>query len=486
MKSNISATIQRENIQVLTGNATPTDKYNVIAQEFVRAQSNGDMTLAQTLEGQAYSLSQKIQYDAQQSAAAGVALAKANATTQGEIATTLETSLKQFNDTIRNTGIKDFNTVAANWVKSNQATFSALGVVIPKDAQPNYWNIVNGVMGAMYNHYVLAGQAVQSSDPYAAQTYFDKATALHDGQTTISTLGGDVTAQEVQQAMSNPAMYAWDGSTGSYVKTQQSGYQFTRDANGISTGQIQPSYSGSAAKTIVLTPDQVAQMAQLGLSFSKNQNGSVSDGVRVQASDSSPQWLKNVLGQNGLADIYNITAADGKTPLGLQFKADGENGQAIYTVAKDGTAWESNNLGDKLISGTAPNNGQPTQPTSVFGSIGAAFQYGARQVELLLSTPKAFAATVPGMVQAGTNHFTLPPLPVAKPMQLPTISVAPPQAQPALHVAPPTINPAVAPATINPQATAPSTNIQGGGNGIQLQGGGMNLQGGGGGGISLQ
>lgn len=479
-KSNISATIQRENIQILTGNATLTDKYNVIAQEFVRAQSNGDLTLAQSLEGQAYSLSQRIQYQNQQSAAAGVALAKANAASQGEIVTNLESSLKQFNDTVKNTGMKDFNTVASNWVKANQATFQALGVVIPKGAQPNYWNLVNGVAAAMYNHDVLAGQALQATDPYAAQAYFDKATALHNGQTTISTLAGNVTAQEVQQAMSDPSMYAWDGSTGEYVKTQQSGYQIGQN------GQVQPTYSGAVAKTVVLAPDQVAQMAQLGLSFAKNQNGSVSDGVKIQASASSPQWLKNVLGDNGVANIYDVQSSDGTKNYTLQFKADGANGQAIYTIGKDGTAWESTNTGDRLISGSMANGGMQSTPTSFFGSIGEAFKNGARLVDTLLSTPKAYADTLPSMVQAGTNHFTLPPIPVAKPMLLPSISVSAPQPQQALKVAPaPTIAPAVAPATANPQVTAPSTAIQGGSNGIQLQGGGASLQGGGGG-ISLQ
>lgn len=69
-KSNISAGIQRENIQIMAGNASLTDKYNLVAGQFQRAIANGDLTLAQSLESQAYSINQSIKYQAQQAASA--------------------------------------------------------------------------------------------------------------------------------------------------------------------------------------------------------------------------------------------------------------------------------------------------------------------------------------------------------------------------------------------------------------------------------
>jgi hypothetical protein len=457
-KSNISATIQRENIQVLSGNASLTDKYNVIANQFVRAQANGDMTLAQTLEGQAYSLSQTIQNQAQAASDARNTLAKANATSEGNIVTNLKSGLDQLNVTLQHTGQKDFNKVVNNWIAQNKATFDALGVNIPQGAQPNYWNVVNGVMGAMYNHDMLAYKALAPTDPQAAQAYADRATALFTGGSTVSTLAGNKTAQEVQQAMSNPSMFAYDQSTGKYIQSKQTGFQYTQ------TG-IQPTYSGSVKQTVFLTPDQTTQMSKLGLSFTENKNGTTGNGVEVQASSTTPGWLKNILGKNGVTNVY-------ATSTGLQFQADSISGQgkALYTINKDGTAWESSNLGDSKISGTGPALQQP--PTSVFGKIGEAFMSGAKQfADMFQGT--AYADALPtNMLNQATSHFTLPPLTIAKPVQLPTLSIAQPQHQTLAVAKPaPTIAPATAP-TVNPQQAAGAHAVQSTSGGASLQGGG--------------
>jgi hypothetical protein len=488
MKSNVSATIQRENIQVLSGNASLQDKYNVIAQQFVRAQANGDMTLAQTLEGQAYSLSQSIQYQAQQSAAAGVALAKANATSEGNVVTNLQSGLKQLDTILQNTGQKDFNSTIQSWVKDNQATFTALGVNIPAGAQPNYWNVVNGVMGAMYNHNMLAYQYLVSTDPQAAKVYKDKATQLFNGGTTISTLGGDVTAQQVQDAMANPSKYAYDASTGKFIPTQQTGYQY----NPANPMNPQPTYSGSVEQTVVLSPTQTAQMAALGLQFKVDtstgaKQNTATDGVQVQATSASPQWLRNILGDNGVTNIYTQSNSATNKDM-LQFKADSVSGhgKATYTIAGDGSTWESSALGDKLIYGSPA---APKQPTSVFGPIGDAFMAGVKNVADMFGA-KAYADSLPASMMSkyaapNSSLTTLPAIPVAKPIQLPNISVMAPQPQPTLAVkAAPTIAPAVQ-TTSNPQAAGQGTSVQGGSSGISLQGSGFSLQGGGAG-ISLQ
>ncbi len=488
MKSNVSATIQRENIQVLSGNASLQDKYNVIAQQFVRAQTNGDMTLAQTLEGQAYSLSQSIQYQAQQSAAAGVALANANAASEGNVVTNLQNGLKQLDTILQNTGQKDFNSTIQSWVKDNQATFTALGVNIPAGAQPNYWNVVNGVMGAMYNHNMLAYQYLASTDPQAAKAYKDKATQLFNGGTTISTLGGDVNAQQVQDAMANPSKYAYDASTGKFILSQQTGYQ----TNPAAPMNPQPTYNGSVEHTVVLSPTQTAQMATLGLQFKVDtstgaKQNTAPDGVQVQATSASPQWLRNILGDNGVTNIYTQSNSATNKDM-LQFQADSVSGhgKAIYTVAGDGSTWESSALGDKLIYGSPA---APKQPTSVFGQISDAFMSGAKNIADMFGA-KAYADSLPASMMSkyaapNSSLATLPAIPVAQPVQLPSISVIAPPPQAALTVkAAPTITPAVQ-TTSNPQPAAQGTSVQGGSSGMSLQGGGFSLQGGGAG-ISLQ
>lgn len=484
-KSNISATIQRENIQVLSGNATLTDKYNVIAQQFQRAYANGDLTLAQTLEGQAYSLSQSIQLQQQTAANAQATLAKANATSEGDIVTNLSSALDQLNTTLKHTGQKDFNATIANWVAANKATFNALGVDIPKGAQPNYWNIVNGVMGAMYNHDMLAYQALVGTDPYAAQQYKDRAVALYDGQSTVKTLAGDRNAQQVQEAMANPSMFIYDQNTGTFIPSTQQGLRY----NPASPLSPQATYTGKVTQPIILNTTQTMMMTTMGLIFSEKPNSTPGNGVRVQASDKSPQWLQKILGPNGVTNMFT----DGNG--GLQFQADSVSGpgKAVYTVAKDGTAWESSALGDKLLSGIPQL--QQSNPTSVFGQIGAAFMSGMKDVANLVS-PTAYADALPSNLLArSANNFnnipSLPPLPgipVALPNELPRLTMAQPTSQPALKVAP-AIAPAIAPATVSPQSTAGSARLQPAtqGSALQVANGGMSLQGGGsGGGFSLQ
>ena len=472
-KSNISATIQRENIQVLTGNATLTDKYNVIAQEFVRAQGNGDLTLAQSLEGQAYSLSQRIQYQNQQAATASAANDGKNWVATAK---NYETALKQFNTDYVNAGAKSGHQVIADFVKSITPQLAQAGIHLQPGVQPTYFDIVDGVNRAIYKSYQNASTVYAPTDPTASQTYADKADAA---VSSIPTIYGTMSAQTLAQAQQNPHMFSYkedpqyvqhNPNDASGKMNPQTGYQQT--ANGI-----QPTFNQNPWLDI---PNNLNNQI---LSLKLRIVTKAGNGIEVTSTMQSPQWIKNIL--PGDATTHIMSDGNGQ----LQFEADAQNGtgKAVYTIAKDGTAWESSNTGDRLISGTVPNGGMQSTPTSVFGKITNFFMSGMKQVDTLLSTPKAFADTLPGMVQAGTNHFTLPPLPVAKPLQLPTLSVAAPAPQQTIHTAPP-INPYPTAPTVSPQQTAPSTSIQSGGQGITLQGGGnaSNMLQGGGGGISLQ
>lgn len=435
--SNISTTILRENIQVMAGNATLTDKYNVVREEFSRAVSIGDMGTAQSLESQAYSISQQIQYQAQQAAAASVSLAKASSSAavsyQGEVVTSLDNGLKELNNAAKNMSEKDFNKYSQDWVKSNSGTFSALGVVLPKGAQPNYWDIVQGVTGAKYTALILQAQAEAPIDTQRATNYATSAQLINEGATQIDTLGGKLTLQELQQAAQDPNMFAYNNTTGKYDKTQVEGYQYitTTASNGKQSKTLAPLYSGivsgtAASQFYYLTAKETSQLGKLGFNITAkvNPNGTVGSGITVQATGKSPAWLKSIFGNNGEAQFYN---QDGN----LTFKS----GNSFYTLGED----------SKGLSGLLQH-----MPDGTVRGVGGDYGFNAGAVENLINQSQqtiANAKTTADKQQAALN--------AAKPVVVPKIPLA--------RVAPPTIPhagqgalPRTAPVFHAPTVTAPA------------------------------
>lgn len=455
--------IQNESIQVLSGNGTDTSKLNYIGSAYQRAVAIGDMTLAQSLESQYYSLSQKIQYDAQQSASAAKTLATANATAQGDIVSTLTESLKQLNNDIKNTGELGFNAVTAKWVDANRTALQSLGVVIPQGAQPNYFDLVNAVMGAQYNHDMLAAQYAAPYDPYSAANYQAKAQNLLSGASTVHTLAGDLTAQEIQQASQDPSMLAYDYSTGTYKKTAQTGYQYIN-------GQVAPTYSGNLKQVVFINPNQVSLMQQLGLNFNINtmgaNKGEASNGVQVQLTDNSPEWLKSVLGKNGITNFY--TDQNGN----LVFKGQGTNGNMAY-YSLSGSANGTSGIFEHLPNGQLQLVGAD-----------AGFDPGAASLLINKGTEQQM------QIQLASDFNASKSISIA-PTKLPSLNFATPKPQPTISMAPPVRTVSVASKTVNPQRTANpqgnNVNPQSSGGGLTLQGGinGFNLNTSGGGGIRL-
>lgn len=429
--SNISANIQRENIQVMAGNATLTDKYNTIVSQYSTALSIGDDALAQSLESQAYSVSQSIQYQAQTAATAASTLAKANATAsagsqRGAVAS-LQEGLKELNNDSKNVGQAGFNNIVTNWVKSNTGTLAALGVHLAPGQQPNYFNLVDAVNGAVYNHDMLAYQAELPLDPVTAQGYYNDAINLQQGITKVDTLGGSLTAQQITAAANNPSMFAYDSTTGTYKQTQQTGYSgYDQNGNPVA------SYSGDLKQTTFLTPTQTGQMNKLGLSFTqgnsntaaskKNDTTNVGDGVQVQASSTSPQWLKNLIGENGVTNVYVDKTGNNGTTVGLQIEGDSTDGtgRAYYTVATDANG--RSGAFEHLPDGS-------TQ------AVGGDYGFSAGAVQLLINQAE------------GTAHLVA--------VQQANAAVAAQQAAAKLKLTTPTVT---APA---PVTSAPKTNIQG-------------------------
>lgn len=458
--SNTSANIQRENIQIMAGNATLQDKYNVIVGQFQRAVGIGDMSLAQSLESQAYSVSQSIQYQAQQAAAAGETLRNAaktaashTASEEGAVVTSLDESLKQLNTNFKNTGEKDFEKTIGNWVKTNSPILKSLGVIIPNGAQPNYFNVVEGVAAAKYNHLVLQAQAQAPYNPRAAQANLLQAESIRNGTTTISTLGGSLTIQEVRQAMQDPNMFAYDYASGQYQKTVQKGYQYI-------DGQVMPTYTGivgekQANQIYYLTPTQTTAMTNLGLNFTMNTTGAnagtTGNGVKVQVTENTPDWLKNILGGHGVTQMF--TDSNGN----LQFEGSDVNGKglAYYTLSNYGGKaglFEHFADGSMKFAGGAPN----------FDAYGAQLVINSsQQQQYQISLDQAAAAQKIKLAQS---------------LKIPKLNIQ--TSAPPAHISTvQTPTNVVAPHTSNPQRTINGNQLQGGS--PHLQGGSPNLQGGG-------
>lgn len=457
-KSNVSANIQRENIQIMAGNASLSDKYNVIVDQFQRAISIGDNALAQSLESQAYSVSQSIQYQAQEAGTAAKALSTAQATTQGEIKTSLDNSLKQLNTDIQHVGEKGAESVVKQWVNVNSSTLASLGVVIPAGSQPNYFDLVKGIVGAQYNALVLKAQVQSAYDPIAAQNTLSQAQALQTGQTKIETLGGSITYQELTQAAQDPSMFSFDYASGKYIKTQQTGYQYVN-------GQVAPTFSGTANKTefdktFYLNPAQTKEMSGLGLTFSQNKSGTTGDGVYVQASQNSPAWLQNVLGGHGETQMYTDSTGN------LQFVGSSSDGlsRSYYTL-----------VGVNGLQGLYEH-----LPDGNTNLVGGDYGFNAGAAQLLVNMSQNTQhqiALEQAAVQASQAAIRL-----AAPKPLPSISLAPPPpvTQPTATA---TIQPAAQTKSVQgaagvPQASSSSAkaiqgaagNIQSGGSGIKITG----------------
>lgn len=457
-KSNVSSNIQRENIQVMAGNGTLTDKYNTIVGQYQRAISIGDMGLAQSLESQAYSVSQTIQYQAQQAATAQDTLARATAASKGEVVTSLDNALKQLNTDIKNVGQIGADNVTKEWVNKNSGALASMGVIMPKGTIPNYFDIVKGIANAKYNAYTLQAQVQATYDPAAAQNTVAKAQAIQMGTDTIATLGGNMTYQEITQAAQDPNMFAFNYSSGKFEKTQQTGYQYIN-------GQVMPTYSGMVGKAqydkvFFLNADQTKQMSQLGLNFSQNKNGSTGDGVQFQTTENTPAWLTATLGGKGTANMFTDSAGN------LVFKgasADG-TGESYYTLSQMGGL---SGLFEHMPDGSTRLAG---------GNYG--FDAGAAQLLLNGAQAQQHQVQLNQQVELARQQEQLK---LATPQPLPPIKIAPP----------PTPSPTAPPqSTISTQSIQPAAaSIQGSSSAakaIQPTTSGVNLQGGGSGGIRLQ
>lgn len=488
-KQNMSSSIQRENIQIMAGNATLTDKYNLVANQFVKAQAIGDNTLAQSLMSQAYSISQSIQVQQQEASNAYATQSKAAATagarSYSDLAQTLKNKLDAFNQDYANAGRTSANKVTADFVKTMEPTFKALGITLKDGQQPNYFDIVAGtnqaIVSSYHNAYTIAA-------PYATdggQSFIDKGLSAAQN---IKTNYGTMNPQQLASAAANPNQFSYTEDP-QFVKkaesgvggkqNQQIGYTIDQKAN------ITPTIASSPWIKI---PDNINNQIQaLNLNIVSGKN----NGIEVAYSAQSPEWLKQIMGSDN-ATTHIVSNDQGQ----LQFEADAAHGQgkAVYTIAKDNTVWESSNLGDRMLYNPNPQPQQVSNDpggssfgfgnfknnmSNLFGGLshGASDVFSGAGNFLNGLNGHASAMGLSGILSNATSNYSLPPLPMAQAPQQ-TVSLAQLPPAPSISVAPPHAQPVNAP-TYNPQT--PSTQpIQGGGS-PQQTGGGFNLNQGGGG-----
>lgn len=514
-KSNISSSIVRENIQIMSGNATLQDKYSLVSSQYVRAATNGDMTLAQSLMSQAYSISQSIQLQQQQSADAANTLSKANLQAgvdkQTDTITNIDNGLAVLNTLAQDKSHEEFTKAAQGFVKANADYYATLGVSFTKgdgtpNTSPNYFDIVSGVMAAKYNAMVLKAQAENPINPQKASSLAADA-QLFAKTGTQETLAGRLTFQQVQEAAQSPNMYVYDNANGKYVQSSKTGYQYqTYTKYDVVNGKVTPvtykaavpTFSGYApgspgTKSIILSPNQTALMSKLGLQIDAklNSDGSVGTGIKVQATEggkgtsATPDWLTKVVGkgaeiqvfnQNGQVTftsggkIYSLTQ-DGKGLVGLtEHNPDGTakivGGNYGYNpnpVAKGGSGVAGVDSGPS--AGISSLKGPHMSLTSDFSTVNNVISVAQQREAALTAANHAAAQAMLSLPPVPLPNISIPkpiaPSPIAPAPSVATPSISWKTPSPSVSQAPTVASPAIAPA-------APS--------GAPIQGGGFKLQ----------
>jgi molybdopterin converting factor small subunit len=367
ISKNTSFNIQWQSIQILSGSGSDQQKLDYIGDAFQRAMSVGDTTLAQSLEAQGYSLSQKMQYDAQAAVQSAKTLSDANDTAikagfndvldqvKGAI-TDVYTKLKVNGDGVLAPALKDFTKSIGEAYK--QVTGSDLpknaGVSLGATTQA-YFN-----MEAAYN--VQAAHALQADDPAAAAKYaqFDGdgnlvGGAAHDiltGKATIDVpgIGGLDLQQANQWALSDASGHSLyrvvtgaDG-TNSLKMNAVVGYQMVNgQAVPISDGNAGTAFGNLTANKQLDGKAVQSKLKDLGLTFTGG-----SDNLSVQLTNDAIKKLH--LEKSGLKSGDQVSLIPQATGQ-MQFTKDGKiftlalDSKNLIGVSRTGTDGKSNFIG---------------------------------------------------------------------------------------------------------------------------------------------
>lgn len=473
----VSAGITRENMQVMIGAGSLTDKYNLLVDQFQRANANGDLTLAQSLMSQAYSTYQSIQVQNQTAADAAAANAKAGgqkaAAGFSDAADKLKADLKQFNAATAHAGPDQLNKLSAKFVADHKDQLAAVGVVLKPGMKPNYFDIVGGTVNAIVHIYSNAQDAVA---PYASdggQSFQDKAQSLVN---SIPTVFGNMDINQLQQAAANPNAYHLNldpdmggGSSGAGGGANpQTGFRYDAKLGVVPARADTP---------WVVAPTNLSnRAAALGLKIIGTNSG---NGIEVSSTKDTPNWILKTVPSNSTTHLFMQPNGD------IQLESTAVGGAKIYTITTHNQLYARDETGYHLIGGeqgseykaaNSPNGGRPGNPSlsmngphlslsSDFAGVNKIVEQAQATQALVSAETKAAAAAMLSLPAPALPNIVLPPAPA-----LPKINVTP---TPAVKSTVPTFNPQTpsGPALQTPISVQPSASgdLQGGGSGIKLQ-----------------
>jgi hypothetical protein len=355
-KTFTSAQVQRASISVVMGNASLTDKYSTVLHLYNEAGRAGDAGLQQSLALQADQLSQRIQYQNDAAASATSTLAKATATKAGaaqqSVATQLEYQLKDLNAAFQTAGNSNINKLTRDWAKKVTPQLKALGVKVPNGAQPNYVDLVAGIVQGIGQSHELAATALATSDPVAANSYMQEALAVKYGITKFSVGGRSMSAADIVNYQENPESYTIQDINGKTSLLPNKISYVTKNPDGTTTNHYETplknnlnTKSGVGQSTISKGSNtNVADfLKKIGVNFS-----GTSAGLEIQATKKSNHFLSHIPGLSG-NEIVNLNQTD----QGLQFQTKDAAGKVhLYYLTEDsgGRAGVVEDMGNGKLS----------------------------------------------------------------------------------------------------------------------------------------
>lgn len=340
-KSNISANVQRASIAVLAGNGTLQDKYDAMVTGYNQLVNVGDLSGAQTLEAQAYSLNQTIQTNAAAaataSATAASTLASAKQTNATNYIASMTDAIKTLNDNISQQGMGNFN-------KQQQANITQLeksGVKLPQGAQSSYEDVVTSLIGVKdpttasgYNTGSMLDMymnTLKGLTPGTSQynSVASSITNIENGTTKFAMYGKSldynqaITARDAAAA-GNPLYVPIEGANGQtgFKAAQDTGVVWAKDQYG-NDYQIQ---NTTAAKGASMSSDQKAALTKAGFQVVGTSNG----GTEIQVTQANQHAL-NVKGTT-VGTIFTVFATGTKANQ-FAFAANG----SLYQMNVDNT-----------------------------------------------------------------------------------------------------------------------------------------------------
>ena len=331
---NTSFQIQNQSIQILSGNATKQDKLAYIQSAYQRAVGIGDITLAQSLMSQGYSLSQQIQYDQQVAADNAITVNTANETAikkgYSDALSAVQSGLTDVFTQLKNGGEANINKTLQNFTKQFGDIYKQLtGETLPTGSQLTMGSLTQAYFNLGYQYNLKAAAALQPYDASAAQTYTQAAQDMVSGKTSVSVPGiGSINAYQAGQWAASPNLYRVATDVNGQAGLKENaviGYSFQN-------GQIIPQSNGDAGTAFAALDTNAKDaitgkngiLAKTNLQLVSSSNGDLTVQLTNQAIEKL--HLKNTDLRSG-DQLTLVPQANG----GLQFTQNGK----IYNLALD-------------------------------------------------------------------------------------------------------------------------------------------------------